>query len=82
MMLPQSLQTANILLLCAPRKPTTFATVERGGKTKLVFALPGMPSTTVLLLDKNLVLSLFLSVGRLGNKAKPADKTLICYLCL
>ena len=29
-----------------PRKPTTFATVERGGKTKLVFALPG----TVLLL--------------------------------
>ena len=29
-------------LALVPRKPTTFATVERGGKTKLVFALPGM----------------------------------------
>ena len=30
------------LFTLVPRKPTTFATVERGGKTKLVFALPGM----------------------------------------
>ena len=39
-MLP-SMPSLVFTLAFVSRKPTTFATVERGGKTKLVFALPG-----------------------------------------
>jgi gephyrin len=35
-------------VLMKPGKPTTFATVNKGGKTKLVFALPGNPVSSVV----------------------------------